>query len=454
MEDFTEEEEIQRKKELEDLESVFLFINGQEEIEAASSRNYTELKYITIDIKPGEDISTLSKWKSVAKVEDLTLAENSISNIDFLSNLPFLQLLTLNLIKNKITNLDIFEKIPFKNLKFLELFSNEISNIEGLAKGPLENLNSLNLENNLITNIDSFEKAPFKNLDSLNLRQNKIENINIFEKVPFKNLKSLYLAKNKIRDIKVLAKNPFPQIELIYLEENKIEKKDLVPYYVYYDIYLKKIKPNEKNYNINFLNPTNPPGEKKQISLEILTTKKVEHVNSSIEIGKLSPDKYEKFFDKGESFDKNIISVFSINFKVKEKKSVEKIKELVDIFNYWKPVLSFKQRNPELSSINLRINDDTKVFIDVIDLDIKPLELYFGINSIPNNFYNLLFSFQSEMNIDDIYKLTVNEVISKWSNFILKFKGESNNIKHLINCLISILTKNQWKRLKAMINLK
>ena len=96
--------------------------------------------------------------------------DNRISDINALSNVPFVNLKELNLSYNEIKNLEVFSNVPFKNLSKLNLSGNNIRKIEAMGRMPIIDLRELYLrDNKIIDNEDTHEiieslRSKYKNI--------------------------------------------------------------------------------------------------------------------------------------------------------------------------------------------------------------------------------------------------------------------------------------------------
>ncbi len=115
------------------------------------------------------DLIGFTGWQWLTNLATLYLANSSITNVDFLTNLT--QLVSLSLAGNQIS--DTSPLAGLTNLAYLNLTGNSISNVEFLTN--LTQLTSLELEDNRITDISPL--SALTNLNSLNMQQNLLTNV-------------------------------------------------------------------------------------------------------------------------------------------------------------------------------------------------------------------------------------------------------------------------------------
>ena len=135
--------------------------------------------------------SDIEPLKYMTNLKNLSLANNSISNISVLAGLKNLE--ELNLHNNQISDISALANLP--NLTVLILGNNQISDIS-----PLENLPNLSqqvvLANNPISDISPL--AALKNLQRLNLSNTQISDAGVLAEMT--NLKVLEINETELND--------------------------------------------------------------------------------------------------------------------------------------------------------------------------------------------------------------------------------------------------------------
>jgi cysteine-rich repeat protein len=144
-------------------------------------------------------------------VNGLNIANNGISNINSLSNLPNLEY--LNIDDNNISDLSSLSSLS--NLASLQSNNNNISDLSSLS--GLSNLNFLTLANNGISNINSLSNLI--NLNLLYLDWNNISDISSLNNLI--NLDSLNLGFNDIENIPEFVCNNLPS-SMLYIVQNQL----------------------------------------------------------------------------------------------------------------------------------------------------------------------------------------------------------------------------------------
>ncbi|PHB54329.1 internalin [Bacillus wiedmannii] len=206
-----------------------------------------QLKSLSITYGELEDIGPLAELE---QIEFLTLRNNKISDVSPLSQMKKIKMLDLN--SNYIK--DIKPLFTVTTLKTLTVANNQISNANLAGIEQLKNVKSLSLSNNGLTNIEHI--TPMKKLVELDLSKNELENIEpvsrlstvqslnleenyISDITPLSQLTGLYdlkLGSNEIRDVRPvqeLGKRMYIDIQRqkIFLDDVEKDKEVKIPIY-------------------------------------------------------------------------------------------------------------------------------------------------------------------------------------------------------------------------------
>lgn len=159
----------------------------------------------------GNDLDSINLDK-LAKLEDLNLENNKISDISFLEKVN--KLTSLNLNKNNVENIEAVSNL--KDLVYLYLKNNKISNIDALKS--LNKLSNLTLSNNNVSDISALKDL--NELSSVKIDGNKIKDFSpindksgIFEKVIHN--QNIDLEKVEVSEKTFEVENPFVGLEKI-----------------------------------------------------------------------------------------------------------------------------------------------------------------------------------------------------------------------------------------------
>ncbi|MGG0468827.1 leucine-rich repeat domain-containing protein [Bacillus albus] len=219
--------------------------------------NMEELTLKNVNVKNVEFISNLRSLKSVdlsnnqiedmkplhtlENLEKLNVSNNSIKNVPELFKIQKLK--TLDLSNNKLDHAALDGIHQLKNLDTLLVNHNEINSLEEISK--INKLNKLEMMGNKVRDISPL--ANLKNLQWLNLSDNKIQDISTLSSML--DLLSLKLAGNEIRDVRPiiqLAQWMFIDIknQKIILEDGQMNQEIQIPIYdlegeIFEDIELK-----------------------------------------------------------------------------------------------------------------------------------------------------------------------------------------------------------------------
>ncbi|KMP31664.1 internalin [Bacillus cereus] len=209
--------------------------------------NLRQLKSLSITYSELNDIGPLAKLEHI---ESLSLRNNKISDLSPLSQMKRIKMLDLN--SNYIK--DIKPLFKLTSLKTLTVANNQISNANLAGIEQLKNVKSLSLSNNGLTNIEHI--TPMKKLVELDLSKNELENIEplsslstvqslnleenyISDITPLSQLTGLYdlkLGSNEIRDVRPvqeLGKRMYIDVQRqkIFLDDVEKDKEVKIPIY-------------------------------------------------------------------------------------------------------------------------------------------------------------------------------------------------------------------------------
>ena len=197
-------------------------INGNEKILDISNDNDNN----TIN-KPNkklgnEELMYFSKFR-FARLQQLYLGKNNITDISMLAPMKLDQLLKLSLANNAIIDISSLDKFTCIGLKELYLYNNYISDISVLSKVKFNSLEKLSLFSNEIVDISILDKTNFPKLQVIRLDNNKITDISVFCKVKFNSLEKLSLFNNKVSDFSGIENIDIASLKEIWLNGNNID---------------------------------------------------------------------------------------------------------------------------------------------------------------------------------------------------------------------------------------
>ncbi|MCR4032655.1 MULTISPECIES: leucine-rich repeat domain-containing protein [Flavobacterium] len=160
----------------------------------------------------------------LSNLQELNVSENSLSDLNGISQLKKLQILNIGMNDFKIFPNEV---TTLKNLKVLDVWWNDIKTFPESFYQNNDEIEELNMtsmfEFDFSANLSKIHK--FKNLKQLNLGNNQIKNLNIqFEKII--NLETFgYIRQDKI-DVKniILALSKCKKLKTIHLSVNHIKE--------------------------------------------------------------------------------------------------------------------------------------------------------------------------------------------------------------------------------------
>ena len=193
------------------------------------------VKWINLSYNKIKDISSLKNISlRMPKVEKINLKSNNIENIDVLINDMFPHIMEINIQNNEGIN---FETKNAKNIinKLKDILLYQLTEDEKqkdllyLFNQRYENNyafdeTEINLSGKTLDDgvVRLFSEINFLNLKEVNLNYNNIKSINELEFAKCPELKTLNLSNNNINDINVLAKLNFKKLERLDLSSNNI----------------------------------------------------------------------------------------------------------------------------------------------------------------------------------------------------------------------------------------
>lgn len=196
--------------EFKNLERLNLRMNAISDIHALSE--LSNLTFLDLTFNKISDISALS---GLTNLSELNLNSCEISDISALSNLTALTHLDLQ--SNKISDISILSDLT--NLTFLDLGINDISDISVLSR--LNKLTHLELGGNNLSNLSPL--SGLTNLTFLGLVGNELSDLSALSSLT--NLENINLRHNEIGDIDDLSPlKPLTKLKILSLGQNYIAK--------------------------------------------------------------------------------------------------------------------------------------------------------------------------------------------------------------------------------------
>lgn len=170
------------------------------------------LKLENLNVGFNENITSFNPISNLINLKELHLnyAFKNIRELSILRNLKGLNELYIN--NNSLTNVE--ELSNFHRLKILDISNNQINDIYPIKK--LKELNTLYADRNLIVDLGAI--IDLENLEKLHLSKNNIKDIKPL--VNLKKLKILYLGGNNIISLSEISK--LQNLEYLDLYDNKL----------------------------------------------------------------------------------------------------------------------------------------------------------------------------------------------------------------------------------------
>ncbi|EDW11891.2 uncharacterized protein Dmoj_GI17392 [Drosophila mojavensis] len=158
----------------------------------------------------------------VPHLEELTLSDNSIINMDPYTFYGLAKLKRLNLQNCGLKALAPHSFQGLSQLVSLQLNGNALVSLDGNCLGNLQQLRSLRLEGNLFYRIPTNALAGLKTLEALNLGSNLLTIINDEDFPRMPNLIVLLLKRNQIMKISAGALKNLTALKVLELDDNLI----------------------------------------------------------------------------------------------------------------------------------------------------------------------------------------------------------------------------------------
>ncbi|MEI3894833.1 MULTISPECIES: leucine-rich repeat domain-containing protein [Bacillus] len=194
------------------------FINknglGRTNLESSITKeDLLQIKSLKIVDGKNQGITDISGLEYMTNIEELTLDNVELKNVDFISSLRNLK--TVNLTSNQIKNIEPLSKLD--KLEKIDINGNNVTDIKPLF--TLSALKNLNVSNNKLNDASLQEIQQLKNLDVLKLNHNEISNVEAISEISM--LNELELVGNKVVDITSLSK--LKNLQWLDLSDNKIQ---------------------------------------------------------------------------------------------------------------------------------------------------------------------------------------------------------------------------------------
>ncbi|MGE1125827.1 leucine-rich repeat domain-containing protein, partial [Bacillus wiedmannii] len=238
------------KKDLLQVKSLSVVEAKRKGIKDVSGLEYmTNLENLTLEEVKLENINFISKLRQLKSV---SITYSELQDIGPLAELEHIE--TLSLRNNKISDLSPLSQM--KNVKILDVSSNHIKDIKPLF--TVTSLKTLTLANNQISNANLAGIEQLKNVKSLSLSNNGLTNIEHITSM--KKLVELDLAKNELENIEPLSR--LSTVQSLNLEENYIS--DITPLSQLTGLYDLKLGSNE----IRDVRPVQELGKRMYIDIQ------------------------------------------------------------------------------------------------------------------------------------------------------------------------------------------
>ena len=222
------------------VEELSLQNNNINNINALDNFDIPNVKWINLSYNKIKDISSLKNISlRISKVEKINLKSNHIENIDILINDMFPHITEINIQNNEKIN---FETKIAKNIinKLDKILIYQLSDIEKqkdllyLFNQRYENQYTfeeieIDLSGKALAEegLRLFSQIKFSKLQEVNLNYNNIKLINELVYANCPELRSLNLSNNNINDINMLSKLNFKKLEKLDLSSNNITELDI-----------------------------------------------------------------------------------------------------------------------------------------------------------------------------------------------------------------------------------
>ncbi|MCL1880560.1 MAG: leucine-rich repeat domain-containing protein [Oscillospiraceae bacterium] len=178
----------------------------------------TNLRELSLNNNQIRDISFLSNFSNL---ETISLNNNQISNVSVFSNTEFHRLWQLFLDNNQISELPALSGIT--NIMWMSLNNNQIGSLTAFGNVSLPRLTVLALSYNQLENVAPLTAGGFGALGHLHLDNNRINNISSFERANFVNLEFLALNNNQISNITGLSRATLPDLLWLNISSNHLD---------------------------------------------------------------------------------------------------------------------------------------------------------------------------------------------------------------------------------------
>ena len=314
----------------------------------------------------------------------------------------------------------------------------EIKNIEQILDNTNLKINKKedDIKNIINENIEKIIKEQNKFIEDINKKIKNIENdLNKIKNEFQDKINNLYVIDGKIEYIK---ERFFTKIDL--KKNLSTEKKK--------NIYYFGVLPENK-YN-NFFNNFKKAlisnikkHDEKRVEIKIKGAEKYINSKSSIEMFNFDKNLYNNMIDISKDYTRRALSIFTLSFSSKKyndfhSEYLESIKTILKKLN-----ISDKKE------IYLNYNEK-KITLDFVDFEGGFFIQSFNILNL-NEFNEFNFFINSEFCFDDIFTLSIENLILKLSNTVLDLKGYTDSINYILISFYDALNEIGIKGLNYVI---
>ena len=215
-------------------------------------------------------------------------------------------------------------------------------------------------------------------------------------------------------------------------EEKKVDKKDL-----YFGFLPKTEVPKFIENFKKGLGEGKKEGEKKLVEVKINGTND-DPKGIAFELGSFGEKDYNLMIDDSQPYMKDALLVFTLSIGVGDPSVVPAIQQTFEGFKPMILEMPIFKKHPEKYQFHFR-NKDNRVYLDIVTSEGKFLKPILDLNLNPRDYHNFEIAAKTEFTPEDAFKLTPTDMIMKALSFLFLIRGESKDVKFIIQAAIKAL---------------
>ena len=215
-------------------------------------------------------------------------------------------------------------------------------------------------------------------------------------------------------------------------EEKKVDKKDL-----YFGFLPKAEVPKFIENFKKALGEGKKEGEKKVVEVKVNGTND-DPKGIAFQLGSFGEKDYNLLVDESQPYMKDALLVFTLSIGVGDPSVVPVLQQTFEGFKPMILEMPIFKKHPEKYQFFFR-NKDNRVYLDIVTSEGKFLKPILDLNLNPRDFHNFELALKTEFTPEDAFKCSTQELLIKALSFLFLIRGESNDVKFILQAAIKAL---------------